>query len=157
MQVNNLDPGLTTQSDSRLPEESGQSHKVRQLLTRSSAPAGSQAAADAARAAMLPDSFHHRLRVHPGQQLHDLPECGQVSGVWHCIIGSVRRTQQSSYVLIAIHCLLMLSVMLSHIIIHHSWRPSCVHTSGQCTALDHNPCQLARPIVLFCWALVLLH
>ena len=79
MQVANLDPGLTIQPDSQSPVEGGQPHKVRQLLTRSSAPASSQAAAEAARAAVLPGSLHHRLRVHPGQQLHDLPECGQVS------------------------------------------------------------------------------
>ena len=129
MQVTNLDPGLTSQSDGQPPEENGQSHKVRQLLTRSSAPAGSQAAAEAARAALLPDSFHHRLRVHPGQQLHDLPECGQVSGSLHCIVGSLRRTQQSKYVLIVILCLLRLGVMLSHIIIHRTYHPSCTYTS----------------------------
>ena len=120
MQVTNLNPGLTSQPDSQSLGENGQPHKVRQLLTRSSAPAGSQAAAEAARAAMLPDSFHHRLHVHPGQQLHDLPECGQVSGMLHCIFGSVQRTQQSKYVLISVHRLLRLRVMLSHIVTHHS-------------------------------------
>ena len=150
MQVTSIDPGLTNQPDSQSPGENGQSHRVRQLLTRSSAPAGSQAAA---RAAMLPDSFHDRLRLRPGQQLHNLPECGQVSGMLHCIVGSVQKTPQSKHVLIAIHCLLRLKVALSHIFIHHSW-----HSSGTCltvAALDAslNPCQVAWPTVSFCLAL----
>ncbi len=57
---------------------------VRQLLTRQSVPAGSQAAAAAARAALLPNDFERRLYVHAGAAnsrtpLIDLPECGEVS------------------------------------------------------------------------------
>ena len=61
------------------PQQAGH----RQLLTRQSAPAGSLAAAAAARAALLPDRFQHRLHVHAAAAHHhtplgDLPECGQV-------------------------------------------------------------------------------
>ena len=61
------------------PQQAGH----RQLLTRQSAPAGSLAAAAAARAALLPDHFQHRLHVHAAAAHHhtplgDLPECGQV-------------------------------------------------------------------------------
>ncbi|DBA83421.1 TPA: hypothetical protein ACH3X2_006558 [Trebouxia sp. C0005] len=61
------------------PQQAGH----RQLLTRQSAPAGSLAAAAAARAALLPDHFQHRLHVHAAAAhyhtpLGDLPECGQV-------------------------------------------------------------------------------
>ena len=61
------------------PQQAGH----RQLLTRQSAPAGSLAAAAAARAALLADHFQHRLHVHAAAVHHhtplgDLPECGQV-------------------------------------------------------------------------------
>lgn len=78
MQGTVLNPGLTSQPDSQSAGENAKSQKLRQLLTRASAPAGSQDAA-AAQAAMLPDNFHHRLRLRPGQQLSDVPECRQVS------------------------------------------------------------------------------
>ena len=82
MQMANTGVGPTSQPDSQSPEE--QPYRLRQLLTRSSAPAGSQAAVAAARAAMLPDSFQQKLRVHPGQ-LIDVPDCAQVRVVLHGI------------------------------------------------------------------------
>lgn len=77
------------------PQQAGH----RQLLTRQSAPAGSLAAAAAARAALLPDHFQHRLHVHAAAVHHhtplgDLPECGQAT-VQHridqkSVVGAVR-------------------------------------------------------------------
>ncbi|DBA87821.1 TPA: hypothetical protein ACH3X1_004819 [Trebouxia sp. C0004] len=77
------------------PQQAGH----RQLLTRQSAPAGSLAAAAAARAVLLPDQFLHRLHVHPAAAHHhtplgDLPECGQAT-IQHridqkSVVGAVR-------------------------------------------------------------------
>lgn len=67
----------------------GQSHGPRQLLSRSSAPAGSQAAAAAARAALLPDGFQQRMYVLPGQSVANLPECGQVWAL--CCVASASK------------------------------------------------------------------